>query len=326
MSQNKVTIDVLKKRINTLSLSSKLSQQQFGGLFYEHLTGMMKHILLNPALKHDDFKLNEKKYHVIEQYIFENSKIVEHSVPQEIDWDLIDDAKDILRTRIKGILKKEADSNHLKPIIKFTVDSYENWLIYYHLHPYSVSNPWVPTNGIMENGYIYIASDDRDLLDHYQKKVYQKADSTTRGNIGIIAKSAKENEFSGFLVDNRHNTQMLVFEFLKREAKGMSYAKDFEKIRKFLATQDIKMDVQAIRSKITIPLKRAGLIGSSTNGFFYIDTIEDLILSYRHHKEKSLGIQRTLNLYIEKGKKLGIDDLDQKAGYGKGGILGGLDL
>ena len=58
-----------------------------------------------------------------------------------IDWNTIDLAKDILRDRISKMLGRESKSNTLKPIIDFTVNTYENSLIYKNLHPRSLSNP-----------------------------------------------------------------------------------------------------------------------------------------------------------------------------------------
>jgi hypothetical protein len=311
MSVSSVNIDSLRTDIGKLFLSDHLIQKQYDDLFYQHLTALMKFRMLNPEYKgQDNFKINEKNYLGLEQYIFDHTNIVENESGGQIDWNLIDEAKDILRGKIKTLLKQEGNSEYLKPIVNFTVDSYENWIMYKQLHPNSISNPWIPTTGILQNGYIYLASDKRDLIDTYNKKVYSNAEDETRGNLGIIAKSSKEREFSGFLVDNRQSVQMLVFEFLKREASGMHNAKGTRKISEFLVKQKIRMSEQAIRTRITIPLKRAGLIGSSTTGFFFINSVDDLIQAYKHHKGKMRAIQKTLDLYKEKGRQWGVEDLD----------------
>ena len=122
-----------------------------------------------------------------------------------------------------------------------------------------------------------------------------------------MAASGKENKFSGFLVDNRNNLQGLVYEFLKVEANGYENAKGTSKIAKFLKEQNKKnYSENEIRNRITIPLKRAGLIGSSTTGFYFIGKPEDLSHTYKYHKTKIESIQRTLEMYSRKAEKWGM--------------------
>ncbi len=77
-----------------------------------------------------------------------------------------------------------------------------------------------------------------------------------------------------------------------------------------MKSQKIVKSETEIKAKITLPLKRSGLIGSTTNGFYFIDSRDDLLFAYQHHKEKIQGIQKTLALYKERGRKLGIKDFD----------------
>jgi hypothetical protein len=177
-----------------------------------------------------------------------------------------------------------------------------------------MSNPWLPTNHILQKGYLYIASDKKDLIENYRKNIYDDVDDETRGNIGISTKNSRErSQLSGFVVDNRHNVQTIVFEYLKNEAKGIENAKGSKDILRHLLSKKIKLNEQNIRERILIPLKRSGLIGSYTQGFFYINSISDLVQSYRSHLDKKLAIQRTLDLYIQKAEKMGVDNLDERA-------------
>jgi len=116
------------------------------------------------------FKLNERSYYGIEQEILENPTIIETESEKEVDWNIIDDAKEILSSRIKTILKKEGDSDHLKRIVKCTVDAYENALIYGMYYPGSDNNPWSPSKSIIYNGCLFLVSDDRYVMESYQKK------------------------------------------------------------------------------------------------------------------------------------------------------------
>jgi len=310
MLQSKTNINTLKKDIDSIKLSETSSRAPYGDLFYYHITSLIKFKLLSQHNNVDELKLTEKNYLGLEQYIFEHTQLVENENPQKIDWDLIDNAKEILKNKIQRLLGPEGKSHHLKPILSFTLDSYENWLMYFQLHPESVSNPWIPTNSIMHKGYLFLVTDNQDVIESYDKKIYKSVSAEFRGNVGVVAKGEK-NKFSGFLVDNRSRLQGLVYEYLKLEGSGVSNVKNITAIRKFLSQQKYYLTDNEIRNKILIPLKRSGLIGSLTTGFYFINDLHDLIHAYTHHKEKLRGIQRTLNMYQEKATKMGWGDLDK---------------
>ena len=181
---------------------------------------------------------------------------------------LIDDAKAILRTGLAGAFGREIDSDCLRPFAESVSDSYENWLIYELMHPGSVFNPWNSFLDILRNGCIYLISDDKSVLTEYVRDIYRKADKETYCNIGFITAGRKKNRFSGFLSDNRHNSQILVYQFLKYNAAGLQNAKSMGVIRKFLSEYEGRK--QKLRSEVVYPLKQTGLIASCPEGFFHV--------------------------------------------------------
>jgi len=311
MSSNAIDIGVIRREIGDLSLSEKLNQDGYADLFYDHLTGMLKFRMLSQRNDVDRLTLNEKTYFGLEEYIFEHTEIVEQRESEnEIDWNTIDDAKDILRGRIGTILGKESKSDTLKPIIDFTVNAYENLLMYKNLYPESKANPWIPTYHIlMKNGYLLLVSDKRDLVESYDKKILNRAKEDS-SDLFVIAASHKDRSFSGFQIDNRSNSQGMVYEFFKREARGVGHAKKSKDIVEFLGRQKREYSEQDVRVKVLLPLKRAGLIGSTTAGYFYIENHHDLKQSYLHHQEKLSGIQKTLDMHRMKAFQMGWERLD----------------
>lgn len=298
----------LKNEVSRLQLSFRSNQADYKDLFYDHITEMMKFLLLNPSIEHKKLNLSERNYKTIEQYIFENSSIVESKDPEEIDWDVVDDGKEMLRERIQKMLRFEGKSDFLKPIINFTVDSFENSLIYNQLHPTSSANPWKATNHILANGYLFIASDKKEIIQEYKKDIFKSASEDSQNNIGIVTKTNKlTKKPSGFILDNRHNIQTIIFDFLRKEAVGVNNSIGMKDIVEYLRNQNIVKSEQTVRDNALIPLKRAGLIGSYSKGFFYIDSIDDLKYTFKSHMEKKEAIERTLDLYIQKGYKMGVD-------------------
>ncbi len=310
MLNNILNMNSIRNDIENFTLSDRLSQQGYSELFYDHLTGLLKFRMLSSDYRVSDIsslKLNERTYFGMEQYIFENTEAVEKEKPiHDIDWDTIDDAKDILAKKIKTLLKNEGRSETLKPIIDFTISTYENSLIYKNIHPNSFSNPWAPTDIIFfHKGYLLLVSDKKDLVNEYNKSIVDKQNSDS-SDLFVVATSNREKGFNGFAVDTRSKSQGIAFEFLKKEASGFGSAKDAKKIVQFFARQDLKYSEEEVKNKVLLPLKRAGLIGSSTNGYFYIDKPSDLEHAYNHHKEKLLRIQKTMDMYKRRGLQMGV--------------------
>jgi len=300
---------MIRKKIDRLVLSERLRISDYKEDFYSHLTSLLRfHLIFPNEQYHREFQFNENTYMGLEQFILENSDMVEATkAPDDIDWDLADDAKDILKDRIKRLTEEEK-SDDLKPFIESTTNVFENWLIYDLMHPDSVYNPWIPAVNILQKGYVYFISDDKDRISQYQKKIYQKADRDTHGNLAIVIRSSEKRKFSGVLADNRHNLQISVYQYLKEYASGSDHAVSLGEIQDFMGTN---ISRQTIRMKVTSPLKKAGLIGSNSKGFFHIATPKDLKQCYAAHLEKVRGLQGTLRIYEKQAKALGIENLGE---------------
>ncbi len=305
-----ITTDKISNIIDKLILSDSLKIVDYGDDFYFHLTSFLRFYLAIPDQTHERFRFDHETYVGLEQFILENSDILEEEEECEhVDWNVVDDARNILKAKLKMLLGQEATSSYLRPFIQSTLHFFQNWLIYNVLYPKSIFNPWIPTLGILRKGYIYFVSDDRDVLTEYQKNIYERGESDIDGNLGLVTKSHKEKVFSGFVVDNRHDTQLLVHDYLKEYGSGVENAINLKDIHSFLMSKGNNLDQNEMRTKILLPLKRAGLIGSYPNGFFYISNLNDLKRSYASHLEKLKGIEKTLAIYEKKAHSFGVKHL-----------------
>lgn len=302
-----ITTDILNKEVSSFVLSDKARMSDYGRPFYDHLSSILKYDLIEPHKRSIKKHFTERNYHGLVQYIFEHTTSVEKSEPAEIDWNLLGDAREILKKKIKSLLGTEGNSDLLKPIISFTVDSYENQLMYNMMHRGTYNNPWDATKEILKSGYLFLASDDRDLLDSLNPKIVKSSDNAYRGNLGIVTKTKNEKVFSGFLIDNRISNQTFIFEYLKSSARGFSHAKSLDKIEIKLQEENRALPRAAITNNILYPLKRAGLIGSSSTGFFYIDNENDLRICYEFHLSKYNGLKRTMDIYEARAHKMGFE-------------------
>ena len=305
MSNNFLNRSEIEKEIMNINLSQKVVRMGYQDLFYDHLTGMTKFDLLGGINAMSTTKLNQRGYMGLEQYIFEHAEVVEvEESAIEIEWETINILMNKLRSQIKNVLKVEYESDLLKPIINFTISTYENYLIYKNLYPLSSSNPWIPTRDILkDNGCLILVSDKKDFISELNKNILKdiKDDSS---DLFVVAMGANEKKIKGFQVDSRNKSQSLVYGYLKENAIGYIKAKKSKDIREFLESKKIKYTEQQLRNDVLLPLKRAALIGSITQGYFFINSKNDLIESYSHHEKKLNGIQKTLNMYKERANKM----------------------
>lgn len=264
----------------------------------------------NPRVKG---KFTFDEYTGLEHTILETSEELEGGNAGEIDWDLLGDVREILKAKVRSLLGKEGKSETMKPLLDFTLNSYENLLMYRMLHGESFNNPWVYTNQVMSNGYLFLVSDDRDQIDDYDKSIFKNAKDEFKGNIGIVTRADKEKSFKGFIIDNRLDVQSNVLNLLKVHASGFGNAISSERIAALMKEAGDPISKGHLQQKVLLPLKRTGLVGSSSTGFFYITSPQDIQRAYDFHKSKYYGIRATMDVYEARAKKLGID-LDQ--GFG----------
>ena len=77
------------------------------------------------------------------------------------------------------------------------------------------------------------------------------------------------------------------------------------KIINYIKSIGKKITESELTNAILFPLKRAGLIGSSTSGYYFIKTKFDLQKSYEFHYTKMSSLQETINIYKIKAEKMG---------------------
>jgi hypothetical protein len=301
MSGNKSARDKIARSINSLFSFGKAGKETGADYFYEHLAGLLKYYLA--TAENDEgsrLKLTEKTYSELEEFALENSGLFEYEENSETDWDLIDDAKDIFKSRLVRAFRGETDSDDFSPFVRSVSDSYENWLVYDLMHPGSVFNPWNSLLNLLKTGCLYLISDNRELLTGYVGDIYEKAGRDCRGNIAFIW--GKGKKFSGFLSDSRHNSQIAAYQFLKQRASGYRHAKRSETIGRFLSESGGRhIGKRELRSAVLCPLKYTGLAGSCPKGFFRIAAPEDLRCALKFHSsEKILNIYKRRRLVLQK--------------------------
>ncbi len=295
-----------------LSLIDSSKKPEYERPFFNHLDSLNKYDLLFTKEKSsfqktvkDKFSLSD--YLGLEQFVMENTHLVEPTEmqAQEIDWNEIDNAKDFLQDKINKLLGHEQISQTLKPLIEFTIDSFENYAIYTYMHPKSTHNPWMSTHHLLLSGYMYLISDKEELVKEFHPTLYGQKNNQDE-NVGIITKAKKERKFKGVILDNRLTIQMLVLNYLKKIAPGYENPIPKKRILQHIEEKGITYSDSSFNTAVLLPLKRTLLIGSSSRGYYYMEDNDDFKTSYKFHQSKYAGIEFTMNIYKEGAASRGI--------------------
>jgi hypothetical protein len=299
-------IDTFRNIVSEIPASDSLNRSLYSPGFYEHLDLLMKPRLVKGD-QTDGFAITSQAYMGLKQSAIENSALIEDAAGDEVNWDFVDAARDILNRKIKENLGKEGNSEVLQPLLKFTLDGYEDYLIYDSIHRGSISNPWRPFKDIVHRGILLLGLDSEDVESEFQPTWFSKTtEEKGKRKFAVLAGSSKKKGFGGFEVDQRHGAQALIFHYLKKNSDRNS-PKSKKEMQVFLSEKGYAYTQEEIITRITIPLKREGLIGSNTNGFFFVGDQADLEASVDHHLSNLLGIKRTLDVYRRKAQANGWD-------------------
>lgn len=299
-----ITEKYIDNQISKFDYSQSLQKKNFDGTFYEHLYALKKFEFISGSVKEENrnqFGLND--YLGLEQFVMEKSILIEQEQPNEIDWELLSDARERFKEKLRSKLGNEKNSETLKPLILFTTDSFENSLMYSMMHPNAKNNSWVYTDEIIKKGILFMATDDKDMIKDYYPKALEN--NIENNNIGVLATVKDEKKFSGFFIDDRLRTQSKVYLYLREVANGHYNAKSKDSIRLDLKERGINITTTYLNYNILLPLKRAAIVGATSRGFYFINSEEDLQMSYDFHHKKYDAIGQTMALIEARAKYLG---------------------
>jgi len=288
----------------------KVNKNLYNPPFNAHLLSMLKFYDSKDTEKMKNFHYSEQVYYGVEQKILE--VLPSDQEYSNIQWDLVEEYRYMYKDALQRKMGFEGMSDFMKPFVLFSTNLFENWCVFEFMKM-NQTNPWGGIlSTILESGLIYFISDDRYVLKELDKDILKSAKDEYAGNLGVVAKPNNgKNKTSGFIVDNRHSSQILVRDFIQTNASGRENAINVEKIMNFLYSINRTPSLSEIKSNILIPLKREGLVGSSSKGYYYINSIDDIIDTYMHHFNSISGIVSTIASYKKKAVEFGIPDLDE---------------
>ena len=249
---------------------------------------------------------NKNDYQYIESFIFYNSELVENKAPSPFDEKKILNVTDYFYEKIKIALgKDQTRSEEYKHYISATYNILDSFYHYELMHPNSHSNPWTDLFVLCSKGYFLMCEDKENLKDLIGDKKLSSIvgkNQDVHNNMGVLAKGAlKSNRLSGFIMDERFSLQNILFDFLNENAKGFDSAYSSRIITKSLEKKGNRYSKQLV-SLMLNSMKRTGLIGSTTKGYFMLTTDLDIHKSISYHKSIVDGLNSTIAVLKSKLK------------------------
>jgi len=294
-------IDRFRTAINRLEIKVKADKGLYNQRLYEHLFGLLKFHLLPGGNSSNFKKFDLTQYYGLVQFALENSALVEKETQHEIDWKFINDAKDIIRNKFRTLLGRWfVKDTRFGPMLDFTIDTMGYDLVYKMMHPETDANPWYGCEKIFEDGYLFLGTDDEDQQKTYRKDMFVNVEDAYRHNLGFIAFSKTEkNEaksFSGFVVDNRLSLQQQVLTYIKEHAHGVTHSKKKSQILSYFNDRN----ADTFRLPVIFQnLKKLGMMGSTNQGFFFMESAADYQASYDFHKVLINGHKATVRALVD---------------------------
>jgi hypothetical protein len=173
-------------------------------------------------------------------------------------------------------MRDEASRQQWDRSVAFARNAFHNDATFRHL--YGVEHtPWTPLRDLLSQG-VFVALDQPSATEY---PVIQAR--------GVRPKPLETR------VDDRYDLQQMVHAHLSEHARGYDQRTTCRQMCDYLADNfSIITRPATLQRKALAPLKRAGLIGSTSEGYFLLVTDEDCRLSIEFHAGKVAAMRRVI--------------------------------
>lgn len=287
-------------------LAESVRRNSFEDDVYAHLSALAAVEFSRPGspAQAGTFRFDAVKYEALEQAAFEEAARIEAEPPQPVRWSEIDERVTAFEGRLVDSIGRDPQAGNLVPYIRFSAKCYENYLAYRDMYPRSNgSNPWARTVSVLRYGRMLVI-DDESRLERVRRP---NADvSRDASNLGVLVKGAPTRP-AMMSVDDRFTLQSQLLSLLKQNAVGHENKLSLRVIADMLEALGTKLTVPTIQIRLTTPLKKAGVIGSNSKGFFFIQSEADLIESYCFHRTKVQSADKIMRRYAARARDMNVD-------------------
>lgn len=266
-------------------------------------------------LDRKDISINDALYWEVENYILET---LDDTSP-EVDDELFK-LEDTLKSKIINSLGNLYDRSDV-PLRLMIDNTVQDTLLSFKFELFSekdrYQNPWDPAKKILfEDNVLYMFSSSsyklKELGFNVKDSNKNESELLKDKKINIVAKGKKKGYAYDYVRDLLA-LRNIVFNIIKDKSqsgeKSIKSKNIIDEVRKLGILTSELTDSQ-IRNWLITPLKRSSKIGSYKEGFFALDTCQDVVKSYNYHLENLKGYFRTLENHRRIAGKFGCDNDD----------------
>lgn len=305
--------------ISSRTLSFRLSEnyrdnRSFPNHFNEHvnLVFMYESMLSNGAnqAKSNQFVFSKRRYAEAETAILSELD----TINSEDDELLFDDLEDQLYAKVESDLGQYFDRNQeTLALIDHTVHSVLKKIRFQFFDAHQdFLNPWEGEAAILyDSNYLFKPIFDETEFDEIKKLKRGARKSEVHDNTEIyVAVKAKTKHFSYGSFKDFIRLRLIFLDFLSDKMGSSRTPVSFAELANEFMKMDSSITENEIKSKIIYPLKSMSKIGSCKEGYFLLETAEDIEKSYRSHFQRWKGYYRTLEAHRMAAKRLDSDYLN----------------
>jgi hypothetical protein len=301
-----------RNKLDEVHLTKDYRVKQYRNYFRKHLNSLfdISNIIVDneeSIFSQPSLVLTDRIYYQTEGFVLEN---IDDLDDEAIDRDL-DNLRDFLYHKIKVELGRYYDKTSIE-LLKMIDRTVHSAVLSVRYNFFSRSNefinPWISENNIFtENKVLHIFSTDREEIIDFIDDDSNESVEISEKKIWILAKGQRSDTTYGYIRDllGLRNT---VLSILDEHASSYRNPLKTELIIGKLRQMGIPSEEYSdsnIKNWLITPLKRGNRIGSSKDGYFMLNTCDDIAFSYSSHLENLKGYFRTLESHRRLAEKKG---------------------
>lgn len=288
-------------KFGEVHLTNDYRIKRYRSYFQKHLTTLfdVSNVIVDnqgSIFNDTSLVLTDRIYHQTEGFVIENLDDVDDI---NIEEDL-ENLEDFLYSKIKNSLGQHYDKNSIE-LLKMIDRTVHSAILSVKFNYFSKNeefvNPWESESEIfLDNKVLHLFTTNKEEVDDFVEVNLNESEEISDKKIWILAKGQRSDYTSGYVRDllGLRNTILAILDECANSYRNpIKTQAIILKLRQMGISQDEYSDSN-IKNWLITPLKRNNRIGSSKDGYFMLNTCDDIAFSYSSHLENLKGYFRTL--------------------------------